>query len=104
MQLVFTIEEFRVLVHILREHSEHDPHPDTSLRNSAAALLEKVFARDFSFSIDELEDLEQILQEREQRMKREMADGTRPHTAEELHEEDLMQRVLDRVTEACAMG
>ncbi len=104
MQVVFSIEEFRLLVHILREHSEQDTHPDTSLRNPASALLEKVLARDFCFSIDELEDLEEILQQREKRMKREMADGTRPHTAEELHEENIMEHVLDRVTEACAMG
>ncbi len=99
MQVVFSIEEFRLLVHILRDHAETDPHPDTSLRSSAAALLEKVLARDFGFSIDELEDLEEILKSHQQRIRQ--AAGGSP---EQKHDAELYERVLDRVTEACAMG
>ncbi len=101
MQVVFTIEEFRLLVHILREHAEFDIDPHTSLRSSAAALLEKVLSRDFSFSIDELEDLEEILKAQEHRIR---LASSAAESAEQLHEADLLDRVLDRVTEACAMG
>lgn len=101
MQVVFTIEEFRLLVHILREHAEHDPSPDTLLQPTAATLLQKVLARDFSFSIDELEDLEEILKTREQATKSEA--GVAP-TPEQAHDSDVLDHLLDRVTEACAMG
>jgi len=102
MQVVFTIEEFRLLVHILREQSETDLQPATSLKASAAALLEKVLARDFGFSLDELEDLEAILHVQEDKVRHAMDAAGR--SAETEHEEQVLEHVLDRVTEACAMG
>ncbi len=101
MQVVFTIEEFRLLVHILRAHAENDPHPATSLQSAAAGLLEKVLARDFCFGIDELEDLEEILKSDEAKMRLDLAGR---HTPEQAHDGELLERILDRVTEACAMG
>ena len=101
MQLVFTIEEFRLLVHILREHSDNDSSPETSLLRAATALLQKVLARDFRFSIDELEDLEEILKIEEQKVH---GGNDATCTPEQVHNTELLEHLLDRVTEACAMG
>lgn len=104
MQVVFSIEEFRFLVHILREQNEGDLQPHTSLQSSAAELLEKILGRDFGFSLDELEDLEEILKIHEQKLRRELADPSLAHAPEKVHEEEVLDRVIDRVTEACAMA
>lgn len=99
MQVVFSVEEFRFLVHALRELSESQP--ESSLRSAASTLLEKVLAHDFAFSIDELEDLEEILKAYESKAYAELADS---QSWEKRHNAQLLERVLDRVTEACAMG
>ena len=104
MQVVFTIEEFRLLVHILREHSENALQLGSSRQNSAQALLEKILGRDFGFSLDELEDLQELLKFYEQKTLRALADPALPRTSERLHQEELLERVIDRVTEACAMA
>lgn len=103
MQVVFSIEEFRLLVHVLREYSESDSQPYTSLQKSATDLLEKILARDFGFSIDELEDLELILQGKEKTVRESLKSENAP-SPEVRHEEEVLEHVLDRVTEACAMG
>ena len=103
MQVVFSIEEFRLLVHVLREYSETDSQPYTSLQKSAADLLEKIMARDFGFSIDELEDLELILQGKEKTVRESLKSENAP-SPEVRHEEEVLEHVLDRVTEACAMA
>ena len=103
MQVVFSIEEFRLLVHVLREYSESDSQPYTSLQKSATDLLQKILARDFGFSIDELEDLELILQGKEKTVRESLKSENAP-SPEVRHEEEVLEHVLDRVTEACAMG
>ena len=104
MQVVFSIEEFRLLVHVLREYSESDSQPYTSLQKSATDLLEKILARDFAFSIDELEDLELILQGKERTVRESLKESANAPSPEVRHEEEVLEHVLDRVTEACAMG
>jgi hypothetical protein len=104
MQVVFSIEEFRLLVHVLRECSESDSQPYTSLQKSATDLLEKILARDFGFSIDELEDLELILQGKEKKVREALQDPACTKLPEVRHEEEVLEHVIDRVTEACAMG
>jgi transposase len=99
MQVVFSVEEFRFLVHTLREFSES--HPELSAQSKASALLDKVLAHDFAFSIDELEDLEQILKAYESKAYPELVDS---QSWEKRRNAQLLERVLDRVTEACAMG
>ena len=103
MQVVFSIEEFRLLVHVLRKYSESDSQPYTSLQKSATDLLEKILARDFGFSIDELEDLELILKGKEKSVRESLKSENAP-SPELRHEEEVLEHVLDRVTEACAMG
>lgn len=99
MQVVFSVEEFRFLVHFLREYSESQPA--SSFQSAASALLEKVLAHDFGFSIDELEDLEEILKAYESKAYNELAGS---QSTQKRHNAELLERVLDRVTEACAMG
>ncbi len=98
MQVVFSVEEFRFLVHTLREYSESQ---GSSFQTNASALLDKVLAHDFAFSIDELEDLEEILKAYESTAYSELAGS---QSWEKRHNAQLLERVLDRVTEACAMG
>ena len=101
MQVVFSIEEFRLLVHILREYSETGAQPQTSLQTSASVLLQKILVRDFCFSIDELEDLEEILKAKESTLHLKPGEE---YTQDRAHTTELMGRLLDRITEACAMG
>lgn len=103
MQVVFSIEEFRLLVHALRECSESDSQP-TPLQKSATDLLEKILARDFGFSLDELDDLETILQGKEKEVRKALEDPACTSLPEVRHEEEVLEHVIDRVTEACAMG
>lgn len=104
MQVVFTFEEFRILVHVLREISENTGHPSTFQQTSASAILEKVLARDFSFTVDELDDMEEFLKDRQARMTRDLADPACSQMLEKMHEQAIIERMLDRVTEACAMA
>lgn len=104
MQLVFNIEEFRLLVRVLREQCEGDLKQQTSLRESAGALLEKVLARDFGFSLDELEKLEEILHVKEKMVRQALEDPACAELPELRHTEEVLEHIIDRVTEACAMG
>lgn len=98
MQLVFTVEEFRVMIHLLRDFCS-DTENRIQLIRAGNQLLEKLMGRDFGLSLDELEDLEEIL-----RRSRESL-ASRPGDPEELaHDRLLLERVLERVTEACAMA
>ncbi len=67
MQLIFTIDEFRTLVHILHEH-ENDEQKGQE-RGAMSRILQKILERDFGFASDELEALEDLLGKESERLK-----------------------------------
>ena len=102
MQLIFSIDEFMTLVHILRE-SETDAQLKRSLRDSAEPILQKLLNREFGFAIDELEDMEEILREYSGKLKQE-AEVTSPRGEQtSLVRQKVLDRIMDKVSEACAM-
>jgi hypothetical protein len=100
MQLVFTVDEFRVLIDALLE-SEREELSSDHYVNSASPLLQKALAHDFGFGIDELEDLEEILKAYSARLAQQ---ACRDNDEEAMRRRALLSRVQDRVTEACAMA
>jgi len=102
MQLTFTPEEFKALVAImLCYESEARKESD---RTSVRPLADKVMARDLHFASDELEDLEMLLQAHAQQLRSEMDVSTDTSVRERLAQErEVLQHIIDKVTEACAM-
>ncbi len=104
MQLVFTVEEFRVLIHVLRECDTLVKDRPKLLRSSAL-LLDRLLAREFSLSADELEDLNFILHLADDKLTRTMAKTPERLNIEEARRDAvLLGRLIERVTEACAMA
>lgn len=103
MQLVFTVEEFRLLNHVLRNCGP-DLQDRPQLRSSAPQLLQKLLAHDFGFSLDELEDLEEIMKLENDRLRQLPAAQFDNEPEEVSHRLMLLERIIDRVTEACAMA
>ncbi len=104
MQLVFTVEEFRVLVHVLRD-SENLVKDRPRLLRASGLLLERILARDFCLSVDELEDLNDILHFAQDKMTRTIAKVPDQLDIEQARRDAiLLDRLIERVTEACAMA
>ncbi len=101
MQLIFTIDEFRTLVHILREH-ENDEQQGQQ-RGAMSGILQKILERDFGFASDELEALEDLLRKESERLKNAQIPSTEPEREMFIRHRRLLDQTLDKIVEACAM-
>jgi len=102
MQLVFTVEELKVLADTLLECEARARH---QANNPVTPLLQKVLARDLRLGVDELEDMEQMLKDAAARLKCELDETPAGARKDELlRRQEMLERVIDRVTEACVMA
>jgi hypothetical protein len=90
MQLLFTLDELRLLADVLEQYLQEPPQEN---QKAIEDLLEKVFTRRLQFAADELDLLAGLLLER-----------THEHPETGADKRKLLQGVLDKVTEACAMA
>ncbi len=100
MQLLFTREELKFLTEILEQQasaSVNQPKP------IAYGLLDHIIAHDLRFAVDELEDLQDILNAYEHAFRARLADVPLEQKEAIAKKEELLERIMDKVTEACAM-
>jgi hypothetical protein len=101
MQLHFTPEELKELALVLERQAAEK---QGTAKAKAYALLEHVIAHDFRLAFDELEDLQDLLAEYEYAFRKRLADAAAPEVQSGLKlEGKLLEKVIDKVTEACAM-
>jgi len=94
MQLHLEAEELKLLADLLLEQDQR----------AYADLLEKVLARDLRFDSDQLEQTADLLAAREHDLKRELAQEKNSTRQPELQRRlALLERVLEKVNEACVM-
>jgi hypothetical protein len=94
MQFHLETDELKLLADILLEHDEC----------TYADLVDKVLAHDLRFDGGELEQTAELLAAEKRKLKAEIAEGTRPAGKDErLRRLALLERVLERVNEACVM-
>lgn len=97
MQLLFTREEQKVLGLVLEELASGG---EGSIKTKSYALLDRVIARDFGMAVDELEDLQDILAAYDKMMRQRLASTNDPLLRQK---EQMLQKIKDKVTEACMM-
>jgi hypothetical protein len=99
MQLHLETDELNLLANLLME-----PPGETSRAGLDERLLEMVLARDLRFDSDELERMAALLAADEHRLKDMVAyEPNAARKAEVQQKLALLERVLDRVAEACVM-
>lgn len=115
MQLFLTTDELKLLVDIV-EHCDRelreriDSHPEqvnelNQKRDCCAKLLDRIVARDFAFGYDELEDMVEMLTVCRATFRAEIANLRRSELCGVLEKrQQLLDHMLDKVTEACAMA
>jgi hypothetical protein len=93
MQLHLEIDELQLLANVLLE----DPRDYNE-------MLDKVLARDLRFDASDLEEIADLLAAKSRRMKDEINCQSQAAPKLELQRQlALLERALDKVTEACAM-
>jgi hypothetical protein len=93
MQLHLEIDELQLLANVLLE----DPRDYNE-------MLDKVLARDLRFDASDLEEIADLLAAKSRRMKDEINRQSQAAPKLELQRQlALLERALDKVTEACAM-
>ena len=116
MQLQFTFDQLRLLFHILDQDCRQlrDKISQTNdvdlkrLLNSEEAaeedLLDKIIGRQLRFSSDELDELADVLRKHDQQLRKTMSETLEEAKKQELKNRSVaLERLLDRVVEACAM-
>jgi len=116
MQLQFTFDQLRLLFRILEQDCRelrdkisqtndiNLKHLLTSEEVAEEDLLEKVITRQLQFSSDELDEIADLLRKHDQQLR-----NARTETTEGTREQELnnriaaLERLLDKVVEACAM-
>jgi hypothetical protein len=100
MQLRLETDELNLLADLLMERMSAAPHGHESYDN----LLEMVLARDLRFDSGELEQLADLLAGQKQSLREEVAHQSDAARKSELQRKmALLERVLERVDEACVM-
>jgi len=94
MQFPLETDELKLLADVLLEQ---DPGKND-------ALLNKVMARDLRWDVDELEQTADLLAAKERSLRDEISRQTNPARKAELQQRlALLERVLEKVNEACVM-
>jgi hypothetical protein len=115
MQLFFTMDELKLLVDVvencdrdLRSRIAEHPEQSTSLaqkRDCCARLLDRIVARDFGFGYDELQDMVEMLSTCRASFQTQVAQCESAQARTELEtRQHILEHMLDKVTEACAMA
>ena len=114
MQLCLTEDELKLLAEILEfrdaelraEPAPSLGRPDELARKRAqiSSLLGQVIDRELRFSSDELDSLAELLAARARRLHQEIAGAAEPVQHRLRQKQTLLDRLLDKVTEACAMA
>jgi predicted transcriptional regulator len=100
VQLQFTREELKLLAEVL----EHESAVCTDrLKKASYELLDRVIAHDLGLAFDELEDLQEILQRYERALLQLLQQATPEALLLLVEKECRLQKIKDKVTEACAM-
>ena len=100
MQLHLETDELNLLADLLMERMSAAPHGQESYDK----LLEMVVARDLRFDSGELEQLVDLLAGQKQSLREEVAHQSDAARKSELQRKtSLLERVLERVEEACVM-
>jgi hypothetical protein len=115
MQLFFTTDELKLLVDIV-EHCDRElrdeisNHPEqlaalSQKRDCCARVLDRIVERDFGFGYDELQDMVDMLTACRARFHGELANAGQADIKAELDKRNrVLEHMLDKVTEACAMA
>ena len=88
MQLLFTREELKMVSEILEAEAARDPQS----KPKAYALLDRIIAHDLGFAFDELEDLQDLV-----------SAYAHAHHEQLAVPAQLLEKITDKITEACAM-
>jgi hypothetical protein len=92
MQLRFTIDELNLLAEVLEY-------------NDAEDLVDRVLARNIQFTSDELDRMAEMLSARDRELRDAISKADDAATKRNWERtRALLQRVLDKITEACAMA
>ena len=100
MQLQFTHEELKLVAQVLEEQSGAG---EGRLRMAASALLGRIIEHDLRLAFDELEDLQDILNAYARSLPQRIAQASPPIKQALAKNQQLLEHVMDRVTEASAM-
>ena len=117
MQLLLGTDELNLLANILLERvgtitvaqasSSGSAQSDRSIEQSPRFfddVLDKVLARDLRLDSDELEGVADLLRAQKRKLKEDIAHPENAaHTIELQQKLGLLERLLERVTEACVM-
>ncbi len=102
MQLIFTVNEFTTLAHIMGE-CESSAQAPPRLLTSITAIRQRLLARDFGFAIDELEDLEEVLRCYRDKLKGEQDSATLAERESRIERLTTLEHIIDKVEDACMM-
>jgi hypothetical protein len=100
MQLQFSREELKLVAQILEEQTAAR---EGRLKVACSELLGRVIEHDMHFASDELEDLQDILIAYEKELQLRVEQGSAVTKPVLLQKHQLLENILDKVTEACAM-
>jgi len=100
MQLRFNHEELKLLAEILEELASSR---EGNMKKASYDLLDRVIAHDLRFGSDELENLQDLLSayKNDLRQRTSVAPETMKQALKDRAK--LLESVMDKVTEACAM-
>lgn len=98
MQLRMTVEELNLLANTLLESASGISGQDRGMFN---AMLDKIMARDLRLDSDELEKLSDILGTSRNGLREEIA--RTPSDVGLRAKLEILERILERVNEACVM-
>ncbi len=91
MQLRLNIEELNLLAEVLEY-------------NDAEDLVDRVRARQIQFTSHELDTIAEMLSARDCELRNAISQAADAEKGSLQHTRTLLQRVLDKITEACAMA
>ena len=100
MQLQFTQEELKLLAEVLEQQVVVCTD---RLKTASYELLDRVIAHDLGLAFDELQDLQEILQRYEKVFLQLFPQATPEAMLLLVEKERRLQKIKDKVTEACAM-
>jgi hypothetical protein len=115
MQLRFTLEERQLLADILEEldfklrsasrnPNSGEPAPLDNQVLAVEGLLDQVIDAKFEFGCDELDRLVEVLTAHKRKLEEELRNAANGSSEDLQRKRRLLQSILDKVIEACAMA
>ncbi|HVZ16066.1 MAG TPA: hypothetical protein VG897_03035 [Terriglobales bacterium] len=100
MQIHFTHDELKLVAEILEAHLSSS---DEAVKKASYSLFDRVISHDFRFAFDELEDLQDILTSYQTSLHDQIATVDQETKPGLIRKAELLEAVMGKVTEACAM-